>query len=114
MEPIKLAVLPLNDAKNLQEQLSKKGIELILNHNEQTCNRGCSITVEILAFEKDLEAVRDAYQESYQKLTDGHDVNWEVANSVFDHSSAEAICPACGFTFVPTTSECPDCGLNLG
>ena len=113
MEPIRLAVMPLTDAKTFQDDLSKDGIKLILNHNEQTCTRGCSVTVEVLGYEKDLEIISKKYHDNYAKLTEGHEVNWEVANSVFDPNASEAICPACGFSFAPDKSECPDCGLVI-
>lgn len=113
MEPIRLAVMPLTDAKTFQDDLLKDGIEIVLNHNEQTCTRGCSVTVEVLGYEKDLESISKKYQDNYQQLTDGHDVNWEVANSVFDSNAAEATCPACGFLFSTAKSECPDCGLVI-
>lgn len=111
MEPVRLAVLPLTDAKSLQDQLAKKGIELVLNHNEQTCTRGCTITVEVMGHEKDIEVIAQTYQDNFKKLTDGHEVNWEVANSIFDPSAEEVTCPACAHKFKPTSSECPDCGL---
>lgn len=114
MEPIRLAVLPLNDAKSLQDDLKADGVELVLNHNEQTCTRGCTVTVEVLGYEKDLEAISKKYHENYQKLAEGHSVNWEVANSVFDPNASEATCPACGHNFSTSMTECPDCGLVVG
>lgn len=114
MEPLRIAVLPLNDAKNLQDDLQKVGVELVLNHNEQTCTRGCTITVEVLGYEKDLPQIIEVYESNYKKLAEGHDVNWEVANAVFDPNKSTAICPACGHEFATTHTECPECGLFLG
>jgi len=114
MEPLRIAVLPLQDAKDLQNDLAKQNIEIVLNHNDQTCNRGCSITVEVLGFEKDMPIIAKTYQENFQKLTEGHEVNWEVASAVFDTSKDLATCPACGHEFATTNTECPDCGLCLG
>lgn len=114
MEPLRLAVMPLQDAKDLQDQLLKKGVEIVLNHNDQTCKRGCTITVEVLGFEKDLPTISEIYTKNFQKLTEGHNVNWEQMNAVFDPNQAEATCPACGFTFSTAKTECPDCGLVLG
>jgi len=114
MELIRLVVLPLVDAKKFQDDLHKKGVKLVLNHNDQTCTRGCAVTVEVMGYEKDLEIVSQTYQENYKKLTEGHDVNWEAANSVFDSSKDMATCPACSFEFSTSHSECPDCGLVLG
>ncbi len=114
MEQVRLAVMPLSDAKEFQDQLKSKGVELILNHNEKTCTRGCTVTVEVLGYEKDIEVIARAYQDNYQKLTEGHEVNWEIANSVFDPNQESATCPACGHHFSTNLSECPDCGLVIG
>ena len=114
MEPIRIAVLPLQDAKSLQDDLSKRNIEIVLNHNDQTCTRGCSVTVEVLGHEKDIPIIAQTYQDNFQKLTEGHEVNWEAANAVFDPTQEKAICPACAYEFSTTESECPDCGLVLG
>lgn len=114
MELVKLAVMGLNDAKELQRDCQSQGVELVLNHNDQTCTRGCAVTVEVHATEKDLPIVQKVYSEKYQKLLKGHDVNFDVINSVYDTSEDTAICPACGFKFSTTNSECPDCGLMLG
>lgn len=113
MEPIRLAVMPLTDAKIFQDDLKKEGIDIVLNHNEQTCTRGCTVTVEVLGYETDLEHISKKYHENYQKMTEGHEVNWEVANAVFDPNAKEATCPACGFSFSTDKSECPDCGLVI-
>ncbi len=114
MDLIRLVVLPLAEAKSLQDDLHKQGVELVLNHNEQTCTRGCAVTVEVMGYQKDLEIVSKTYHDNYKKLTEGLDVNWEAANSVFDSSKDEAICPACSFKFSTSHIECPDCGLVLG
>ena len=114
MDQIRIAVLPLQDAKNFQKDLNNKGIEISLNHDDQTCTRGCAITVEIMGYEKDLPVIAQMYQENFQKMTEGHDVNWEAVNSVFDTSKEIATCPACSFEFSTNKTECPDCGLVLG
>jgi hypothetical protein len=114
MDTVRLAVLPLQDAKNLQEDLRKKGIELILNHSSQTCTRGCAVTVEVLGHQKDIEIIAQTYQENFKKLTEGHSVNWDVANAVFDPAKQSALCPACGTEFSTSLTECPECGLVLG
>jgi hypothetical protein len=114
MELVKLAVMGLNDAKDLKRDCEAQGVELVLNHNDQTCNRGCSVTVEVLAQETDLPIVQKIYSENYQQLLKGHDVNFDIINSVYDTSQDSAVCPACGFKFSTSSSECPDCGLMLG
>jgi hypothetical protein len=114
MELIKLAVMGLNEAKELKKDCEAQGAEIVLNHNDQTCNRGCSVTVEVHASEKDLPIVQKVYSEKYEKLLAGHDVDMNIINSVYDSSQDTAVCPACGFNFSTTNSECPDCGLMLG
>lgn len=114
MDLVKVGVMGLHEAKTFKQELEKLGVELVLNHNEQTCTRGCSITVEILAKESDLSQIQKMYQEKYEKLLEGLDVNVDQMNSVFDTSQSEAICPACGHNFSTSNTECPDCGLVLG
>ena len=114
MEPLRIAVMPLAEAKAFQDDLLKEGVELVLNHNEQTCSRGCSVTVEVLGYEKDLPKIVEKYENNYKKLLDGLDVNWEAVNSVFDPNKATATCPACATEFATTNTECPECGLFLG
>lgn len=114
MEHVRIAVMPLNDAKNFQHDLQKEGVDLVLNHNEQSCTRGCTVTVEVLGFEKDLPKIIEVYENNYKKLLDGLDFDPNVINSVFDPSKATATCPACGRNFATTHTECPECGLFLG
>lgn len=110
----KIAVMNLQEAKDFQTMLKDKGIEVVLNHDDQTCTRGCAVTVELHGRDADLEKIQEAYTESYQKLLDGLEYDPEVVNSVFDTSQGEATCPACGHQFATTNAECPDCGLVLG
>ena len=112
-ELIKIAVMGLNEAKSFQGTLKKSGIETELNHNDRTCTRGCSVTVELMARESDVSRIQAIYQQSFNKLVEGLEFDPNVVNSVFDNSKEEAICPACGFQFSTAKSECPDCGLVL-
>lgn len=114
MDLVQLAIMGLDEAKQFQKTCEKKGIELILNHNEASCRRGCAVTVEILGKVSDIAMIQDIYQTEYQKLLKGHDVNDEQLNAVYDLSQPEALCPACGHKFSPGPIECPDCGLGLG
>jgi hypothetical protein len=114
MKPIRFGIFQLNDAKSLQQDLAKKNIEIFLNHNDKTCTRGCSITVEVLGYEKDLPEIAKVFQDNYKKLVEGLEVDWEVANSVFDPAKSTATCPACAAQFSTKETECPDCGLFIG
>ena len=111
MDLVKIAVMGLNEAKQFQKDCSAKGIELVLNHDDASCTRGCAVTVEVHAKETDLPVVQEIYSSNYMKLLEGHDVDPETLNAVFDPSAESATCPACGHTFSTTNSECPDCGL---
>jgi hypothetical protein len=114
MELIRVAVMGLQEAKDLKKECKKLGAEVVLNHNDQTCNRGCSVTVEIHASEADLPVIQKVYSEKYERLLAGHEVDTKIINSVFDTSQDSATCPACGHNFSTSKLECPDCGLVLG
>ena len=114
MEFIKVAVMGLQEAKELQQECLGKGIELMLNHDEKTCTRGCSVTVEIHAKEDDLAMIEEIYSLKYKKILEGHDFDSEIINSVYDPSAESVTCPACAYIFSPENKECPDCGLVLG
>lgn len=114
MDYLKIAILPLVDAKSAQKQLSERGVEIRLDHNDATCKRGCSVTVEVWAKEADIPEVKKAFEQNFASMLEGHEVDWERLNQVFDPSLDNAICPACGHEFSTKESACPDCGLNLG
>src|SRR5690554_4418044 len=114
MEDLKIAILPLVEAKALQQQLEKRGVLIRLDHNEATCRRGCTVTVEVWASPGDLSAVRETLDNNFAQMLDGNEVDWERLNQVYDPAKETAICPACGFSFSTQESACPDCGLNLG
>ncbi len=111
MSSVLLGVMEIGQAKDVQAKLKKQGIETVLNTNDETCTRGCSVTVELWGEEKDLDSLREFFSSEYMKNLEGHDVNPELLNQVFDSSAQEVICQACGFKFSPEKSECPDCGL---
>ena len=114
MELVKIAVMGLQEAKDLQSECRTRDVELVLNHDDKTCSRGCAVTVEIHAKESDLPVIQEVYSAKYKKILEGHDYDPETINSVFDPSAETVTCPACGHIFSPTNSECPDCGLVLG
>lgn len=111
MNLIRFAIMPLTEAKSLQDQLKKEGIDIVLNHNEQTCTRGCTVTVEVTGKEDDASKVAEIYHQNFKKLTEGMDINWEAIDSIYDPEASEVTCPACSFKFDPAQGECPDCGL---
>lgn len=110
----KITVMGLQEAKDFQGELRKEGVELVLNHDDSTCTRGCAVTVELLGKESDFEKIQEVYSRSFNKMLEGMDFDPEIISSVYDNSQASATCPACGHNFATTNSECPDCGLVLG
>jgi rubrerythrin len=111
MELLRLAVMPLHDAKELQRILAQKNLSIELNHNGQTCSRGCTVTVEVLGTIETVPAIQEIMKEQYQKWSEGLDIKWELLEATFDPAQTTATCPACGTQFQTTSSECPECGL---
>lgn len=114
MDYLKIAIMSLNEAKNIQDGLKSRGVDVQLNHNDETCSRGCSVTVEVHAKKTDLPIIKAYLDENFAKSLEGHEVDMKTLNSVFDPAKEKAICPACGFEFSTDSKACPDCGLNLG
>lgn len=104
----------LQEAKDLQKACQELGAEVVLNHNDQTCTRGCAVTVELHSAEKDLPIIQEVYSKMYQKNLEGLNFDPEQIQSVYDPSQESATCPACGYKFSTGHKECPDCGLVLG
>jgi uncharacterized OB-fold protein len=111
MDQIFLGVMELQEAKNHQLKLQTQGVELILKVNPSTCTTGCKVTVEVWADPTDDEAVKSHFKNDYFKHVRGHEPNLEHLSQIFDPTSSEVICQACGAKFAPTVNECPDCGL---
>jgi len=114
MELQALAILPLDEAKRLQDQLLEKGVKTKLEHNESTCTRGCSITVEFHADPSDIEVIQLTIAQNMKQSLEGHDVDWSAMSSTFNPDEKYATCPACSTEFETSSSECPECGLVLG
>lgn len=112
-EFVKVAVLRLDDAKQALKELASLNITAKLDHNEETCTRGCAVTVELLVAQDDIQDWIK-YQETMAiKGVESVDYDANLLNSIFDPSKEEADCPACGFKFSTSLNECPDCGLCI-
>lgn len=114
MEFKPVAIFPLNEAKQLQDQLRSLGVEVKLEHNDATCTRGCSVTVEFHAKLADIDIIRKTITENFMDSLEGHEVDWKAMSAVYDSNQKSAICPACSTEFETTHTECPECGLVLG
>ena len=110
-ELLRLGTMALQEAKTLQRVLAERGVALELDHNDHTCTRGCTVTVEMLINPQDLALVQDVLREQFQNLSQGLTVNWQQLNTVFDPTQSEATCPACGEIFTTKQATCPGCGL---
>lgn len=109
-----IAVMPLQEAKSLKEQLLAQGIEIELNHSKQTCTSGCTVTVEVHANGFDIPNIIKFMDDEFKSLIESGDFNLENLNQTFDPSQETATCPACSHRFSTQLSECPDCGLAFG
>lgn len=111
MEDLFLGVMELQEAKNHQLKLKNLGVLIELKTNGETCTTGCKVTVELWGNENDREMLFKHFQNDFLKHVKGHEPNFDHLTAVFDASSSEVICQACGAKFSPSTNECPDCGL---
>lgn len=111
MSEIFLGVMELQEAKNHQLALKNVGVFLELKRHHETCTSGCKVTVEVWGLESDEEKIRSHFQQDYLKHVKGHEPDFGALSAVFDPTAVEVTCQACGATFSPTKTECPDCGL---
>ncbi len=105
---------PLRDMKNLQSLLRQEGIPAIIAGDGAECQKGCCGPEVILQVsEEDLEDTQFFLAKEFQRNTAlaSHDIT--NSHLVVDMNAKKATCPACGYEFVPTSPECPDCGLVL-
>lgn len=107
----KFAIMPLTLAERLVSLASKEGIKVEKIHNQQTCTKGCSITVEVWADRDDLESIQKIWANDQERNFLGLEFDRELIQQVFDTSKDSAICPACSHEFATSLSECPSCGL---
>jgi hypothetical protein len=110
MSRVKLGILGLEEAKRLALKGKRQGLDIILEHNDQTCSRGCAVTVEIWGSAEQAHQISEFLNEDFKTHAKG-EVNWSQTQEVVDLSLPEAICPACGTKFKTELSQCPDCGL---
>lgn len=110
-ESILLGVFEISEAKSIKRELSERGIKTDLAANDQTCTKGCKVTVELWGHKSDEEQLIAYFHSMQKKNFEGLEINIDHINQVFDENAKEVICQACGAKFSPTCKECPDCGL---
>ncbi len=106
-----LGVMELQDAKRIQAELKNSEVNVELRHNDETCTRGCTIRVEMWGEEKNLELFQEFFFKEQARHVEGLEIDPNLINEVFDPTSEEVVCQACGFKFKPA-AQCPDCGLS--
>lgn len=106
-----LGVMEMMEAKDLKAKLKKENIDVDLRVNEQTCTRGCKVTVEVWGSVDHRDQLVEYFQSEHQRFTQGLEINPELLSQVFDSNAEHVKCQACGFEFSPKINECPDCGL---
>lgn len=109
-----IAIMPLEEAKALKNQLSHHQVNIELNHQKKTCSSGCSITVEVHAQKDDIPKIAEILDHNFKNMIEDQNFNLDNLNQVFDPNAPLVTCPACTFEFSPTHIECPDCGLAFG
>lgn len=106
-----LGVMPINLAERLVSLAASQGIQVEKIHNQKTCTKGCSISVEVWVDEADAAAVQSLWLADQQRNYLGLSFQEETIGQVYDTNKETAICPACAHEFKTSLSECPSCGL---
>lgn len=110
-DQVRIGIMEIAQAENLRTRLAKKDVLVELMHNQQTCTKGCKISVEIWAHLKDLPKISDEFDEQRSRLLDGLEVNPALLDQIHSPENEHSVCPACGANFSSKLLECPDCGL---
>lgn len=110
-DQIRIGIMEVAQAENLKTRLAKKDVLVELIHNQQTCTKGCKISVEIWAQTKDLAKISDEFDQQRARLLEGLNVDPGLLNQVHSPEKEQSVCPACGASFSSKLLECPDCGL---
>jgi len=105
----------LIDMKQLRSLLAKEMIPSLLVSEDGGCAKGCCgsnfvLQVRLQDGQEALAVLADEFKRSTS--LESHDLS--NADAVFDVKAENITCPACGHSFAPTTTTCPDCGLCFG
>jgi len=103
---------PVIQIKSYQSLLAEHRIPALAVGESGGCAKGCCGTDLLLRVRRDdLEDVLAILAEEHVRTTGLLDHDLSTAGAVFNTQAEQVTCPACGCTFPPTTSTCPDCGL---
>lgn len=104
----------MRDMKNLQAILKEQGVASLISKEGADCSQGCcGPEVLLLVRQQELDEALTLLASEFQRSTSLASYDLSGVDAIFDTNAQEVTCPACGFNFVPTTSECPDCGLVM-
>ncbi|MBU1566781.1 MAG: hypothetical protein KJ630_14290 [Proteobacteria bacterium] len=103
---------PLQEMKYLLSVLAQGNIPGLISGDESGCGKGCCGPEMYLQIRKDdVGSALELLAKDFVRSTalDSHDLS--NAAAVFDPTSPETVCPACGCKFSPSIGACPSCGL---
>ncbi|MEW6428204.1 MAG: hypothetical protein AB1568_09245 [Thermodesulfobacteriota bacterium] len=102
----------MGDVRRIETLLGRERIAALVSGDEHSCGKGCCPSNFYVNVRREdaPDAVR-IIEAEFDRTTAYGELDTSTAHAVFNPHAAEVQCPACGTTFVPTGSECPDCGL---
>lgn len=112
-EKVLVGKMPYEQALRLRSKLAERGVAVDTAHNGATCNKGCSIELEVWCPEADLQELVAVLKDDQERTMAGLDFDPSVVGATFDVSLETATCPACATEFSTSLRQCPDCGLSF-
>jgi len=105
----------LADLKHLMALLEAEHIGAMIRKDGQGCaSGGCAPKFQLLVRQEEIQDALQVLAEEHRRACALAEHDATHAEAVFNPEAKEAVCPACGFAFVTTTTTCPDCGLCFG
>jgi len=100
------------EIKQAQAFLKREGFPSLVAGDKKSCGKGCCGTEVLLRVRRsDIEEILPIFQREHIVNTGLHEHDMNYVDAVFNPSSGEATCPACGCCFTTQNRTCPDCGL---
>jgi hypothetical protein len=102
----------LAEIKKLEDLLREERIAVLIAGDDKSCGKGCCPSTFYLNVRREdaLDASR-IIEKEFERTTGIHGHDRTIAGAVFNPNAMQVQCPACGFVFTPSSSECPECGL---
>ena len=103
------------DLKHLKALLEAEQIGALISKEGGGCaSGGCAPKFQLQVRQEEVQEALQVLAEEHRRATVLAEHDATHAGAVFNPEAGEAVCPACGFGFVTTTTTCPDCGLCFG